>query len=306
MSMNWKGALAAGAVLGAGVLAACSDSATAPSARPALVPKSSFAVGDVTNNTPVVGTLKICKAGNVGGTFVVADIGDGIGGTGTPKSLQSPITVANGQCKIAVENLGNSTANQGDFYSVTENAAANTVQVLTSCVGLEGAIACNNNYFVNNVHGVVLTFTNTFTPPPPPRCTYTKGWYQSKHAVDGEDRDIIAGVEGLTVADQYKIFNATPGKLGDVEIDGPNSLLNLYQQLLAALNNLNNNEDGGPTAVDNAIDAAQDGTSITAGLTISTTLTKEEIGELTATLSAFNEGSYEGFAHCDDEILVVN
>jgi len=159
----------ASAVMAIGILAACSDAPTAAPAR-AFVPKANLAVGDVTNSTPVVGVLKICKAGNTGGTFVITDVGDGIGGTGTPKSLLSPLSVTNGQCRIAAENLGNSTANQGDFYSVVENAPAvpGTTQQLTSCVGLEGAIACNNNYFVNNVHGVVLTFTNTLPPPPPP------------------------------------------------------------------------------------------------------------------------------------------
>jgi hypothetical protein len=301
MSMNWKRALAAGAMLGAGVLAACSDAATAPSSQAAFVPKASLVVGAVTTSTPVIGVLKVCKAGDTGGTFVIADIGDGQGGTGTPKSLQSPLAVANGECRIAVENGGNSAAFQGDFYSVTENAPAvpGTNQALTSCVGVEGPIACNNNYFVNNVHGVVLTFTNTL----PASCGYTKGWYQSKHATDGVPKDIIAGVEGLSVSDQSKVFGATPGKLGDVEVDGPNNLLNLYQQLLAALNNLNNNEDGGPAAVDAAIDAAQDGTSISAGLTISTNLTNQQIGALINTLSSFNQGEFAGFPHCDDEVL---
>lgn len=304
MSMNWKGALAAVAVLSAGVLAACSDSATAPAPRAAFVPKASLAVGDITNSTPVVGTLKICKAGDTGGTFVITDVGDGIGGTGTPKSLLSPLAVTNGQCRIAVENLGNSTANQGDFYSVVENAPAvpGTTQQLTSCVGLEGAIACNNNYFVNNVHGVVLTFTNTL-PPPPPSCTYTKGWYQNKNGAP----TIVLTIDGRTPDQQRAIFEASPGQPGNVTWgtnNKPNNLLNLYQQLLAAINNLDGNLTAGPTAVDNAISAALAGTG-GSNLHISTTLTNEQISALIDTLSSFNEGEFAGFPHCDDEILVV-
>jgi hypothetical protein len=185
MRMNRKQALGVGAVMAVAFLAACSDSPTAPAAsKAAFVPKSSFAVNDLTNNTPVVGVLKICKLGNVGGTFVVTDIGNGTGGTGTP-SIQSPITVANGTCRIAVEDNGDANLFKGDFFSVSENAAAdpaNTVQALTSCAGVEGAIACNNNYFVNNVHGVVLTYTNTFTPPPPGDQGCTPGyWKQDQH-----------------------------------------------------------------------------------------------------------------------------
>jgi hypothetical protein len=166
MSNQWA-ALAASAVMVA-VLAACSDSTTTePTSRAAFVPKSSFVVGATTNNTPVVGVLKICKTGDVGGTFVTTDIGDGQGGTGNP-SIASPLAVATGECRIAAEDNGDANQTKGDFFSVSENAAANTTQTLVSCVGVEGQIACNNNYFVNNVHGVVLTFSNVTVPPPPP------------------------------------------------------------------------------------------------------------------------------------------
>ena len=145
----------------------------------------------------------------------------------------------------------------------------------------------------------VVTWTNDFTPPPDPEgCTYTKGWYQNKNGAP-----TVIGVDGRTKAEAQAIFAATPGKPGSVTFGGNNSLLNLYQQLLAALNNLGGdaNADDGPDAVDDAIADARAGTGGT-GLNITTTLTQQEIGDLTATLSAFNEGTFEGWPHCPDGV----
>jgi len=165
--MNPKGALMASAGFAVPFLVACSDSPMTPTSRSAFVPKSSFALNDLTNDVAQVGILKICKLGNAGGTFVVTSTPGG-SGTGNP-TAQNPITVASGECRVAGIDNGDATTEKGDFFHVSENAAANTVGVLTSCIGIGGAaIACNNQYFTNNVHGTVLTYTNTFTPPPPP------------------------------------------------------------------------------------------------------------------------------------------
>ena len=64
---------------------------------------------------------------------------------------------------------------------------------------------------------------------------------------------IIAVADGLSMSQQQQVFNATPGKPGHVTWTGGNNILNLYQQLLAAINNLGGNETGGPAAVDQAI-----------------------------------------------------
>jgi hypothetical protein len=141
----------------------------------------------------------------------------------------------------------------------------------------------------------IVTFTNTFTAPPVTGCTYTKGWYRNNGS------STVIAVDGRSVAEAQAIFNATPGKPGTVTFGGNNTLLNLYQQLLTALNNLGGdaNEDAGPPAVDDAIDAAQDGTG-GSGTDITTTLTQQEMSDLIATLSAFNEGTFQGWPHCDD------
>lgn len=142
------------------------------------------------------------------------------------------------------------------------------------------------------------TVTVNCTPPPPSVCTYTKGWYRNNGA------DTVIAVDGRTKSEAQAIFAATPGKPGGVTFGGNNTLLNLYQQLLAALNNLGGdaNEDAGPAAVDAAIDAAQAGTG-GSGLNITTTLTQGQMSDLIDVLSDFNEGQFAGFPHCSDEVL---
>ena len=147
-----------------------------------------------------------------------------------------------------------------------------------------------------------VTFGNDFTAPPPPICTYTKGWYQNNNG-----KPTVIAVDGRTIAQAQAIFEASPGQPGGVTWgvgaltdNKPNNLLNLYQQFLAALQNLGGdaNEDNGPAAVDAAIDAVQAATGGT-GLHISM-VAGTDVGGLTATLSAFNEGTFAGFPHCDD------
>jgi hypothetical protein len=149
--------------------------------------------------------------------------------------------------------------------------------------------------YVNGDMARRVTFTNHFTPPPVTGCTYTKGWYRNNGS------STVIAVDGRSIAEAQAIFNATPGKPGTVTFGGDNTLLNLYQQLLAALNNLGGdaNEDNGPAAVDAAIDAAQNGTG-GSGTNITTTLTQTEMSDLINTLSAFNEGTFQGWPHCDD------
>lgn len=177
-------------------------------------------------------------------------------------------------------------------------------------LGVNGGICLTNNclddfetfasrqatVYVNNDMARRVKFTNTFTPPPTVTgCTYTKGWYRNNGS------STVIAVDGRSVAEAQAIFNATPGKPGTVTFGGDNTLLNLYQQLLAALNNLGGdaNEDNGPDAVDDAIDDAQNGTG-GVGTDITTTLTQQEMSDLINTLSAFNEGTFEGWPHCDD------
>jgi hypothetical protein len=310
MSMNWKGALAAGAVLGAGVLAACSDSPTAPASRAAFVPKSSFVVGPTADPTPVATELKICKAGDVGGTFTINNVEAGIGGSGNPTIIDddagtagNQVSLDPGECVIAVEDLGNATFNIGDFFTVTESLAAGVTTEVECFLNNDEdpgvADGCGASFFINTAHGWTLVYTNT-APPPPDVCTYTKGWYQNKNGT----LTIIDDVDDLTIAQQQLVFGTQPNNKATITWDGGNNGLNLYQQFLAALNNLGNNEDAGPDAVDAAIDLVQDNTSFN-GSHITINLTQQQISDAINTLSSFNEGQFAGFPHCGDEILPI-
>jgi hypothetical protein len=173
----------------------------------------------------------------------------------------------------------------GPISSITPSTSTTN-----SATGLIGGTGSPGQY------GATITFFNV-PEPPPEGCTYTKGWYQNKNG-----SPTVIGVDGRTKQEAQAIFAATPGKPGGVTWginNSPNSLLNLYQQLLAALNNLGGdaNFHNGPDAVDQAIDAALAGTGGT-GKNITTTLTQQQIGGLTETLASFNEGTFPGWPHC--------
>ena len=310
MQMN-KVALIASAGLGLAFLAACSDSPMGVQSRTAFVPKSSFvvALGDVTNNTAEAGYLKICKLGNIGGTFVVTSE-PGAGGTGGG-SLTSPLTVAENECRIAGIDFVDATTEKGDIYHVSENAAAdpaNTTQVLTSCVGIEGASPCtgvppveayNNNYFINDVHGVVVTYTNTFTEPPPPPagCTYTQGYWKTHgYAPKGKNtnqwdlKTITLGTVEYSQADAQKIF--------DSAVKG-NGLISLAHQLMAAKLNIAN---GASSATIAATIAAADALIGDKNPLNGGSLTPASVASLVTALTNFNEGT-TGPGHCGDEVL---
>jgi hypothetical protein len=304
MRMNRMAALTMGA--GMITMAACSDAPTAAPSAAALPKTTSFAVGDVVGSAVQLGKVIICKTGNAAGTFNLSNqlIVNSLP-SGAPGATQ--VSVTNGTCEIAFED-GNATVTNGTEVTITEVPAANTVQTLTTCkfkgAGDPGETDCSLSVaasrFVNAYHGYTITYNNAFTPPPS-GCTYTKGWYQNKNG----EPTIIAGVDGRTILDQIKIFNASPGQPGDVTWgtnNKPNNLLNLYQQLLAAINNLNGNPLGGPPSVDAAIAAALAATTGGPGTHIGLVGTPD-IGALITPLSDFNEGNVAGFPHCSDEVL---
>jgi hypothetical protein len=290
MRMNRMTALA-GAGVAVAFLAACSDSPSAPQSRSAFAPKSSFAVGDLDNSTPELGKVKVCKAGNAGGSFDVTRVAVN-GGVGTVSGLNT--LIATGTCRLVAEDQGGDQV--GSTVTIVEDAAANTVSAVTGCVfiGSPGGIDPNPcdfaaaDRFLNQFHGYVVTYTNTFTPPPPSGCTFTKGWYRNNGS------GTLTGVDGLAINVELAIFAATPGKPGPVTWNAGNDALNLYQQLLAALEN---GGASGPAATQQAIADAQAGTSVS-GFAITTTLTQAQISDLISKLTAFNEGSLPGFPHC--------
>jgi len=304
MRMNRKAALATGASLGIAFLAACSDSPTAPAA---VVSTPSFAIGDITDGPApeaAPGVVIVCKTGNVGGSFVFTRTTEGPN-VDPASGVASNQTIATGKCLEVARD--NSPSGSGSHITITEQAAPNTTFSITACrfrgyqldgVTLNPPEDCvytnGGDLFVNHFHGFVITYNNVFTEPPPPSgCTYTKGWYRN------HGKDTITGVDGLALNVEAAIFAAKPGQPGPVTWsgNGGNNVLNLYQQLLAALEN---GGASGPAGVQSAIATAQGLTSVS-GFAITYTGTQAQLSALIDTLTNFNEGKLAGFPHCPDE-----
>lgn len=299
MRMNRIAAL----TLGAGMLtmAACSDAPTAAPSAAAIPKTTSFELGttEFALRAPLATELIVCKAGDVGGSFNLT-IEAGEGGAGIPETRALPFTLNPGaagvaNCTLAATDNGDANLEDGDFFTVTETVDAGVTSSRVCYLNNGDLVAdgCPDRFFINTAHGWTVVVTNV-APPPPEGCTYTKGWYRNK------GKDTVTGAGGLvSIADEKKIFAATPGKPNDVTWNGGNDVLNLAQQLLAAIEN---GGETGPSSVQDAIDDAKAGLTIT-GTAITSTLSQSEVSSLISALSNFNEGGLAGFPHCGDEVL---
>jgi hypothetical protein len=192
MRMNRKAALAAGASLAMAFLAACSESPTAPAAN-VIVPKTNFAIGDITDGPApeaAPGVIIVCKTGNVGGDFVFTRTTEGpaVDPAGGVASNQ---TIATGKCLEVARD--NSQSGSGSHITVTEQSAPNTTFSITACrfrgYALDGVTLnppedCTyvngGDLFLNHFHGFVITYNNVFTPPGDQGCT-PGYWKQDQH-----------------------------------------------------------------------------------------------------------------------------
>lgn len=294
MSLKLPTSIAAAASLA--LLAACAGTGTdvnSPMAAPGGISRvvtPATAAGQAGNNTPNQGEVEVCKYGT-DATFSVGPTG----GSATT------FAVADGTCKVVVVDL--TTTSPANSYTIQEVASsaytlqsvlrtdiqflANTTTDVTSAqVPVSDPVVA----LVNAFHGVHLVYHNN--PVTQTGCTYTKGWYRNNGS------STVIAVDGRSIAEAQAIFNATPGKPGSVTWGSDNNNLNLYQQLLAALNNLGGVADAGPSAVDAAISAAmaaESGTGTSIVIAAGT-----DVSGLISVLSAFNEGTYSGWPHCDD------
>ena len=289
-------------------VAACSgapgDASIAAPAGPRLV-RTTAAVGDPGNRTANQGELEICKDGTAASFEVTPQGGSAF-----------TVNLAAGECKVVVNEVlrsGLDTARfsvvevvpaTSTFTSVTKTTVHNEFLPPASTTPDEfdaPVVALTNaaqSIKLNEYIGSLLVYVNAPIVQEG-GCTYTKGWYRNNGS-----NTIIASADGLTKSQQQQVFNATPGQPGSVTWTGGNNTLNLYQQLLAAINNLGG-ETGGPAAVDAAIAAAKAGTNVTtnAGGVQIGLVAGTNVSGLIATLSSFNEGSLVGFPHCGDEVV---
>jgi hypothetical protein len=164
MRMMRKTALAAGAGMSLAFLAACSDAPVAPAAPRVAPPAPSFAVGDAATSVPVPGKLIVCKEGNIGGDFTISR-------TSGSGAFDSDVTLDTGDCVVVAED--NSPAGSGSVFRVHEVGQANTTFVISGQAIEIGFPATdlvgptdNQDFFINSIHGIRVTYTNTNTPPP--------------------------------------------------------------------------------------------------------------------------------------------
>jgi len=172
-------------VASAVALSQCSKSSMPNPASPGAVSEgNSNAVGDTTTSTPAFGQIRICKQGNVSGTFTVTSSPVG-GGTAT---VLNPITVAAGTCRQAASDV-DTVNGLGSNITITETSAglqsisAQRIDAPNSTI-TSFSFANGGTLFLNIFHGFTITFTNNVAPPPPPHgdegCT--PGYYkQSQH-----------------------------------------------------------------------------------------------------------------------------
>lgn len=166
--------LAAAGVLG---LAGCGSDALPTAADAPGLPL--FAVGDVTSATPEYGMVKLCKAGDVSGTFTVTRVAEGAS-TGT---VEANPTIAAGSCIVVAEDVGGNGV--GSHVTFTESPATYLTGVTgqridkvsgsdvisTACVGTPDPCANPGTVFVNSFHGYTFTFTNILPPPAGQGCS---------------------------------------------------------------------------------------------------------------------------------------
>ena len=240
------------------------------------------------------GKLKVCKSwvGPSGGsaTVTASNVFDEyLNGTFTV--LPGPYSIPANGCTI----IATSTELTGkDELTLNESPPPGVELVLVAKFG--GRVPGEQVYIgINAASGATVLFMNRLlSAPPTTGCTSSAVWYRTRGS-----GSILPGIDGRSADAQRLIFAATPGKKSTATWDGGKETLDLYQELLAALNNLGGNSDAGPPDIDAAIAGAL---AITAGFGTNIDLvgnpTKREISALTDVLSAFNAGKYEGWPRC--------
>lgn len=279
------------------VSAACVDSPTMPTPVSGTLGAS---VEALANKPPLDNTLQgqawVCKDGTgpaTNFTFAVS-VNGGVAtnhsiALGTCTLVHSIPTVGTNQAAVSVTEAP-PPANWALTSIIIESNSSNTNHYLP-VINSPNATA----RILNDV-GVVFTFTNTFTPPPPgPQCTLTQGFWKNH----GELWDAVAdGKPFLTTTTFYNsgtsyltIMNTPP--------KGGNAYLQLAHQFIAASLNVNGGSSG-VAAVDAALaGAASYFAGAPAGIPNPVDPTRSQLQAWATTLDDFNNGR-TGPGHCPD------
>lgn len=279
---------------------ACADQSS-PVGPSALATGTTF---NVSATAAGEGELQICKAGNQAGTFsfsytIVQTLGSP-GGT----VAQGTINVDVGQCATAAQLP---TIGSGRYLatvtetSIPANWAVTSISATNSTATPVGwpvpvislATATASNVGMANDVGATVTFTNTYTPPPPPYCTLTQGYWKT-HTEDWDN-----GEKYVDAGDTFYNSGKTYVEIMNTPPAGGNAYLQLAHQFIAASLNINGLSGSGYANVDTALagaDAYFAGAA--AGTPSPTGALRTQLLGWASTLTSFNEGT-TGPGHCD-------
>lgn len=135
-------------------------------------------VGELTDNTPELGVLKVCKTGNAGGEFTLARSQNGGILPGYLFDFNATFTLDLDICRIvAVDNGGDGI---WSILTLTETSiglvsvSGQRIDVIPNSPTLETVVSAltflnGGSHAVNSFHGAVITFENFIAPPPPPQ-----------------------------------------------------------------------------------------------------------------------------------------
>ncbi|MFN2397361.1 MAG: hypothetical protein ABR543_01760 [Gemmatimonadaceae bacterium] len=228
---------------GAGLLAACADHTTAP------VGRSPLSVGSSAVSVPER-QLIICKVGDAAGLFTfdwsITGDGDPVG------TVQGTVTdLAAGAC-VRAHTLPEDNGNK--YYATVTERTPPAGWALTGITGDYDQGFRNPPAFptpdvpnrtvsgvlMANDFGVQITFTNDFTPPPPPgpSCTYTQGFWKNHQELWDTQGEMVVW-NGQTFFNSGKTY----AQIFVMSAAGGNSYVKLAHQYMAAKLNLNGGSD---------------------------------------------------------------
>lgn len=150
------------AVVGA-VVTGCGSADNGTSPITLKSPTTSYLVGTIVTATPnpEPTKIKLCKIGNVDGTFTITATG------GSPSVIVSPVTVAAGTCVEVVDNAVDAQAN----VTITETSAG-LVSDTARLNAVPGSVGTVQTYTdgvtplnVNTFHGWTVVYVNFVAPP---------------------------------------------------------------------------------------------------------------------------------------------
>ena len=141
-----------------------------------------FALGELTNATPELGMLKVCKSieSNIAGVFAFAVLER----FGTPEQgyladALADLTLQPGQCRVvAVDNGGDQVGTRLRITEVPDDLVSVSGQRVDQVVGSTDVnyspltIANAGEALLNRFHGATITFVNTHVVVPPPICDF--------------------------------------------------------------------------------------------------------------------------------------